>query len=135
MPEMPLTARDIMSKSVVTASPSMSVKELAKLLADNRISGVPVTDHTGALLGIVSEADILSRKLGHNTVRSIMTTDVIAVGDSESVQEISLLLSMKRINRVPVVCNGQVVGIVSRTDIVRAMAGITAAPSARENPS
>jgi len=53
-----------------------------------------------------------------------MTTDVVAVGETESVQEISLLLSMKRINRVPVLRDGKVVGIVSRTDIVKAVAGL-----------
>jgi len=53
-----------------------------------------------------------------------MTTDVIAVAEDESVQEIALLLSVKRINRVPVLRQGKLVGIVSRTDIVKAMAGI-----------
>ncbi|HUU54920.1 MAG TPA: CBS domain-containing protein [Armatimonadota bacterium] len=121
---MSLTARDVMSTDVVTASPSMTVQELARLLAENRISGVPVVDYKGDLLGIVSEADILSRKRGEETVRAIMTTDVVAIGEKESVQEIACLLSMKRINRVPVVRQGRVVGIVSRTDIVKAMAGI-----------
>lgn len=129
---MALTARDIMTQSVVTALPSMRVRDLAKLLADSHISGAPVVDQAEKLLGIVSEADILSRRRGQETVRSIMTTDVVAVGDAESVQEISLLLSMKRINRVPVLREGKVVGIVSRTDIVKAVAGLlrTSTPAA-----
>jgi CBS domain-containing protein len=119
-----LTAREVMTSEVVTVHPSMNITELARLLGDRRISGVPVVDVKGALIGIVSEADILSRKPGHETVRSIMTTDVVAVSESESVQEIACLLSMKRINRVPVVRDRKVVGIVSRTDIVKALAGL-----------
>jgi CBS domain-containing protein len=119
-----LTAREMMTSEVVTVHPSMSITELARLLGDRRISGVPVVDCRGELLGIVSEADILSRKLGQDTVRAIMTTDVVAVGESETFQEIACLLSMKRINRVPVVRDRKVVGIVSRTDIVKALAGL-----------
>ncbi len=109
----------------------MTVTELARLLAERRISGVPVVDYKGTLIGIVSQADILSRKLGQDTVRAIMTSDVVAVGESESVQEIACLLSMKRINRVPVLREGKVVGVVSRTDIVKAMAGL---PREAEEP-
>jgi CBS domain-containing protein len=119
-----LVARDVMSTEVVSVSPSMTVQELAVLLSERRISGVPVVDQKGVLIGIVSEADILSRKMNEETVRAIMTSDVVAVGETESVQEIALLLAMKRINRVPVVREGKLIGIVSRTDIVKAMAGI-----------
>ena len=119
-----LLARDVMATEVISVQPSMTVQELAKLLAERRISGAPVVDYRGMLLGIVSDADILSRRRNEETVRSIMTTDVIAVAEDESVQEIALLLSVKRINRVPVLRQGKLVGIVSRTDIVKAMAGI-----------
>lgn len=135
---MQLVARDIMSTPVVTATPSMTVAELARLLAAKRISGTPVVDPSMDVIGIVSEADILSRRLGQETVRAIMTTDVIAVDDHESVQEIALLLSLKRINRVPVLQARKLVGIVSRTDIVKAVAGIaTAGPASapREDPA
>ena len=119
-----LLARDVMATEVISVQPSMTVQELAKLLAERRISGAPVVDYRGMLLGIVSDADILSRRRNEETVRLIMTTDVIAVAEDESVQEIALLLSVKRINRVPVLRQGKLVGIVSRTDIVKAMAGI-----------
>ena len=120
-----------MTTDVVTVTPPTTVQELAELLAAKRISGVPVVDHRGRLIGIVSDADILSRRLGQDTVRALMTTDVVAVGEGESVQEISLLLAVRRINRVPVVRDGAVVGIVSRTDIVRAMAGLIPAEVTR----
>jgi len=119
-----LLARDVMTTEVVTVPPSMTVQELARLLAERHISGVPVVDHMGRVFGIVSEADILSRRQGEETVRAIMTTDVVAVTEEESVHEIALLLWMKRINRVPVLRQGSLVGIVSRTDLVKALAGI-----------
>jgi len=119
-----LLARDVMTTEVVTVPPSMTMQELARLLAERHISGVPVVDHMGRVLGIVSEADILSRRQGEETVRAIMTTDVVAVAEEESVHEIALLLWMKRINRVPVLRQGELVGIVSRTDLVKALAGI-----------
>jgi CBS domain-containing protein len=119
-----LLARDVMTTEVVTVPPSMTMQELARLLAERHISGVPVVDHMGRVFGIVSEADILSRRQGEETVRAIMTTDVVAVAEEESVHEIALLLWMKRINRVPVLRQGNLVGIVSRTDLVKALAGI-----------
>ena len=119
-----LLARDVMTTEVVTVPPSMTMQELARLLAESHISGVPVVDYMGRVLGIVSEADILSRRQGEETVRAIMTTDVVAVAEEESVHEIALLLWMKRINRVPVLRQGNLVGIVSRTDLVKALAGI-----------
>ena len=119
-----LLARDVMTTEVVTVPPSVTVQGLARLLAERHISGVPVVDHMGRVLGIVSEADILSRRQGEETVRAIMTTDVVAVTEEESVHEIALLLWMKRINRVPVLRKGSLVGIVSRTDLVKALAGI-----------
>lgn len=116
------TAGDIMTRSVVTVAPHLSVAELAKLLADNGISGVPVVDGTGRLVGIATEADILRKRPGQDTVQSIMTTQVIAVSEHEPIAEVACLLWMKRINRVPVVRAGRVVGIVSRGDIISALA-------------
>jgi len=127
----PTVAADIMTAEVVTVTPSTSVQDLAKLLTQKRISGVPVVDYRGTLLGIVSEADILSRKRGEETVEAIMTRDVVAVAEDESVREVACILSVKRINRVPVLRHGKLVGIVSRTDIVKAMAGIMTPERAR----
>ena len=118
---MDLVARDIMTTSVVAVPPWMHVEKLAQLLAGNNISGVPVVDR-GRMVGIATEADILRRRRGQDTVRSIMTADVIAVSEVESLPEIAFLLYMKRINRVPVLRDGKLVGIVSRADIIRALA-------------
>ena len=123
---MNLTAREIMTTAVVTVSPDTSVDDLAKLLADNNISGVPVVDYLGQVVGIVTEADILTSRPGNRTVQSVMTREVVAVSVDETLQEIAFLLSMRRINRVPVLEEGKLVGIISRADVVRALAGRSA---------
>ena len=120
---MAVTARDIMTKRVVTVCPETKVSELAKLLAAKRISGVPVVDECGCVVGIVTEADILGRKRGQNIVKSIMSSKVASVCDETPLEEIASLLSRKRIKRVPVLRDGKLVGIVSRADVVRAIAG------------
>jgi CBS domain-containing protein len=131
-----LTAREIMTTTVVTVSPDTSVDDLAKLLADNNISGVPVVDYLGQVVGIVTEADILTSRPGNRTVQSVMTKEVVAVSVDETLQEIAFLLSMRRINRVPVLEEGKLVGIISRADVVRALAHKSApAPAASAEPS
>jgi CBS domain-containing protein len=127
---MALTASDVMTKSVVTATPSMSVDDVAKLLAERGISGVPVLGDDKRVIGIITEADILSRKRNQTTVRSLMSTEIIAVGEDEPVSEVAFLLWAKRINRVPVLRDGELVGIVSRADVVRAMADVALASMA-----
>ena len=94
--------------------------DAAKLLAYHNISGMPVEGWDGSIVGIVSEADVI----GHigATVSDVMTRDVISVGQEATVEEIASLMAERRIKRVPVMTNGQVVGMVSRADIVRALA-------------
>ena len=115
------TAADIMSREVVTVNADMLVEDAAKLLAYHNISGMPVEGWDGSIVGIVSEADVI----GHigDTVADVMTSDVISVGQEATVEEIASLMAERRIKRVPVMSNGQVVGMVSRADIVRALAG------------
>jgi len=119
---MALTAKDIMTKRVVTVSPSTTVKELTELLAAKKISGVPVVDEQKRVVGIVTEADVLAHP-GAKTVEEIMTKKVISVAPDTPVEEIAKLLAKKKIKRVPVIDKGKLVGIVSRADIVKAFAG------------
>ncbi len=121
---MPLSmaARDIMTASVVTVAPDTTLDELTELLAQSTFSGVPVIDYLGRVVGIVTEADLLMSRPGQHTVESVMTRDVVAVSVDESLQEIAFLLSIRRINRVPVLEDGKLVGIVSRADVVKALA-------------
>lgn len=147
-----MRAADVMTTNVITVAPNASVQDVAALLANNGISGVPVVDANNALVGVVSEGDLLHRtetgtarrverkrsrwfdtfagdrdlardyvKSHSRTVRDIMTPDVIAVSETTELDEIANLLETKRIKRVPVVRDGKVVGIVSRSNLVRAL--------------
>ena len=132
-----LAARDIMTASVVTVAPDTSLDELTELLAQSTFSGVPVIDYLGRVVGIVTEADLLMSRPGQHSVESVMTRDVVAVSVDESLQEIAFLLSVRRINRVPVLEDGKLVGIISRADVVKALAGkltSTRTPSAESSP-
>lgn len=115
-----LKARDIMAREIVTVASDMLVEDAAKLLAYHNISGMPVEDPDGKVVGIVSEADVI----GHigAIVSDVMTEDVISVGEDATVEEIATLLAQHRIKRVPVMANGAIRGMVSRSDIVRAIA-------------
>ncbi len=114
------TAGEIMTRDVVTVSPDTLTEELAKLLAFHNVSGMPVLDEASALVGIVSEADVLG-KWG-KTVGEIMTPEVITVDQAAPIEQIAALMAQKKIKRVPVVGDGALVGMVSRADIVRALA-------------
>jgi CBS domain-containing protein len=115
-----MVAKDIMTRDVITASPALSVKELAQLLIKNQISGVPVADERGDIIGLVSEADIIGKK--GKQVQAIMSQRVYSVKEDTSVEEIAQLMTAQRIKRVPVMNDGKLVGIVSRADIVNTIA-------------
>jgi CBS domain-containing protein len=115
-----MVAKDIMTRDVITASPALSVKELAMLLIKNQISGVPVADEHGKIVGLVSEADIIAKK--GKQVQAIMSQQIVSVAEEASVEEIAQLMTTHRIKRVPVMNHGKLVGIVSRADIVNSIA-------------
>jgi CBS domain-containing protein len=115
-----MVAKDIMTRDVITASPALSVKELAMLLIKNQISGVPVADEHGKIVGLVSEADIIAKK--GKQVQAIMSQQIVSVAEEASVEEIAQLMTTHRIKRVPVMNHGRLVGIVSRADIVNSIA-------------
>lgn len=115
-----MLARDIMTKEVITISPHMPIKDVAALLVQHRISATPVVDGKGKLIGMVSEADLMSRQ--GKTARTIMSKKLVAVDEEKTVSEIAELLIQHHVNRVPVLREGEIVGIVSRADIVRAIA-------------
>lgn len=118
-----MIARDIMTRTVYTIRPEASAQEAAQLLDQKRISGAPVVDEDGRLIGMVTEADIIS-KVNREGLRvaDIMSHELIVVSEETPLEEIAALLSERKIKRVPVVENGRLVGIVSRADIVHAVA-------------
>ena len=117
----PRTAGEIMTRDVLTASPSLPVEDLTKLLAFHNISGMPVVDDAGKVIGIVSEADVISKQGA--TVGDIMTAEVVSVSPADPVEQLAALMAERTIKRVPVMAEGELLGMVSRADIVRALAG------------
>lgn len=115
-----LLARDIMSREIVTVHADALVEDAAKLLAYHSISGMPVEDPDGKIVGVVTEVDVI----GHigSTVSDVMSSPAITVTEDATVEEVAALLEQHRIRRVPVMRNGMVCGIVSRADIVQVMA-------------
>ena len=113
-------AKDIMTRDVITVGPTITIKNLAMVLIKNQISGAPVAGKNGKIIGVVSEADIVAKK--GKDVRTIMSTNIISVTEETPVEEIAQLMTTHRIKRLPVMRGEDVVGIVSRADIVSAIA-------------
>jgi CBS domain-containing protein len=113
-------AKDIMTKDVITVSPTATVRNLAMTLIKNQISGAPVAGRNGKIIGVVSEADIVAKK--GKDVKTIMTKNIISVAEDTAVEDIARLMTTHRIKRLPVMRGQDVVGIVSRADIVSAIA-------------
>jgi CBS domain-containing protein len=147
-----LTARDIMTRNVVTVKPETSIEELAALLVENEISGVPVVDHAGSLFGIVTENDLISRnkrlhiptvisfldaaiylessrkfedevkRMAATKVGDICTRKVVTITEDITVVDIATIMAEKKVHLLPVIKEGKVVGIIGKRDMVRAVA-------------
>jgi CBS domain-containing protein len=115
-----MIAKDIMTKDIITVGPTMTIKKLAMTLIKNQISGAPVTGKNGKIIGVVSEADIVGKK--GKDVKAIMSKKIISVREDTPVEEIAQVMTTHNIKRVPVMHDDEVVGIVSRADIVSAIA-------------
>ena len=115
-----MVAKDIMTRDVITVGPTMKIKSLAMTLIKNQISGAPVADKNGKIIGVVSESDIVAKK--GKDVKSIMSKKVISVGEATPVEQIAQMMTTHHIKRLPVMNDGRVIGIVSRADIVSAIA-------------
>jgi CBS domain-containing protein len=115
-----MQAKDIMTREIITVSPTMKIRSLAMTLIKNQISGAPVAGKNGKIVGVVSEADIVAKK--GKDVKAIMSKKIISVGEDTAVEEIARLMTAQKIKRVPVMRGDDVVGIVSRADIVSAIA-------------
>jgi CBS domain-containing protein len=116
----PMLARDIMTRDVITVMPTMTIKQLANALIKNQVSGAPVAGKKGKIIGIVSEADIVAKK--GKDVKSIMSKKIVSIDEETPVEEIAQLMMTHHVKRVPVMHGDQLVGIVSRADIVSAIA-------------
>lgn len=116
-------ASDIMTRKVCTIHPEASAKEAAQILSRHHISGLPVVNANGKIIGMVTEADIISKVHRDGLlVSDIMSNEVISVTEDTPVGDIAMMLTERKIKRVPVVSGDKLVGIVSRADIVHAVA-------------
>lgn len=146
-----MKAIDVMVSNVITVTLDQSVQDVAQILLEHRISGVPVLDAAGDLVGIVSEGDLIRRgdagtehrrswwlkllmgreglageyiKEHATKVKDVMTRGVICASPETSISEIAELLERNRIKRVPIVKDRRVIGIVSRANLLQALAGL-----------
>ena len=144
-----MLVRDVMVAPVITVEPSATVEQVAKLFLEKQISAVPVLDGKGKLVGIVSEGDLLHRveagterrrswwlqalihddtlaaeyvKSHSRKVSDVMTRDVITASPHTPLHEIAALMERNAIRRLPILENGQLVGIVSRANLLQAVA-------------
>ncbi len=115
-----MIAKDIMTRDIITVTPTMTVKNLAMTLIKDQISGAPVSATNGKIVGIVSETDIVAKK--GRDVKAIMSKKIISVNEETPVEAIAQLMTTHGIKRLPVMRGDKVVGIVSRADIVSAIA-------------
>ena len=146
-----MRAVDVMVRDVVTVRPDTDVADAIKLLAEHDVSALPVLDKDGNLIGMLSEADLIHRaeigtekhrpwwleavtgatrlaeefaKSHGKKVGEVMTTGVISVTEETPLSDIATLFERKRIKRVPVVKDGKLVGIVSRANLIQALASV-----------
>jgi CBS-domain-containing membrane protein len=146
-------AGEIMTAAVITVGVDTSVQELARLLAEHAISGAPVVDESGALLGVVTENDLIDqskklhiptvvtildsviylenpdkmekemKKMAGSTVGDIFTRDVVTVNPETPVEEIATIMAEQRIHTLPVLKEGRLVGVIGKRDIIKTLLG------------
>jgi CBS domain-containing protein len=146
-----VTAADIMTKDVAVVHPETPLLSAVKLMAGRRISGMPVVDDTGTLIGIMSEGDLVRWHEGYtekqarwldmladgfqlapsfleglraerHKVKAVMSPGCVTVSETTLARDIATLMHSKGIKRVPVLRDGRLVGIVARSDLIRALA-------------
>ena len=154
-----LTAADVMTTDVVCVDPDTPVQSIAQMLYTRRISGVPVVDADGAVVGVVSEGDLIGHasvvgerrrswwlgvfgdesasardyvKTHGRTARDVMTADVVTVEEAATLADVADLLQRHRIKRVPVVRGGKLVGIVTRGNLLQGLASLKPPPQPAE---
>ena len=143
-----------MTRRVITVHPDTSVREAARLMVTNRVSGLPVVDGSRRVVGIISDGDLILRqrrrtarpwwrsffengerlardyrKTAGLTVGEVMTRPALIISPVFEIETAAAILDNRGIRRLPVVQDGQLVGIVSRGDLIRALAGSTPPPA------
>ena len=152
-----LKAKDIMTKELITVSPETEIVQATKLLLENRINGVPVTDETGKLVGILCQSDLIAQqkklpipsfftllnglipliskkniekqvqKIAAITVAQAMTPNPVTVQPDMNIEEVAALMVDRNFHTIPVVDEGELVGIVGKEDMLRTLITISEA--------
>ena len=147
-----LKAKDIMTKDVITVTPVTTIEDLAHILIEHNISGAPVVNDEGNLVGIVTENDLISKnkrlhiptvmrlfdayiilespatiereikRMAAVTVNDIFVKDVVTVTEENSVEEIATIMSEKKVYLIPVVTGGKITGIIGKMDLIKGIA-------------
>jgi CBS domain-containing protein len=155
-----MRVQDVMSRDVVTVSPDETILHAARLMLQRKFSGLPVVDAAGTLVGIVTEGDFLRRtetgtvrrrprwleflagpgrlageytRTAGQFVKEVMTRDVCVVTEDTTLEDVVNLMEDRHIKRVPVIRGNQVVGIVTRQNLLRALVGLTRAKPPNTN--
>ena len=151
-----MEAADVMAREIVTVGPETPLTDAIRLMLEHRVSGLPVVDGTGQLVGLLTEGDLLHRaETGTDAVRlgwlqallargwmaehyahthgrkvqDAMTRDVLTVGEASPLDDVIRIMESRHVRRVPVVEGGRLVGIVSRSDLVRALGALLERPA------
>jgi CBS domain-containing protein len=122
-----LAARDIMTDELTTIRPDAPIEDAIDLLLDQQISGLPVTDENGHLVGIITEFALLAMVYDHqvknHTVEQHMTRELITVNADDPISRVADLCIVHRVRRLPVMKNGRLVGLIARRDVLKALRG------------
>jgi CBS domain-containing protein len=120
-----LTAGAIMTTDLVTVRPDASIEDAIEILLNQSISGLPVTDDDGRLVGVITEFALLAitydKRVKNHTVSQHMTREVITVDVNDPISRIADLCIVHRVRRVPVMQNGRLIGVIARRDVLRAL--------------
>jgi CBS domain-containing protein len=126
-----LTAGDIMTPELVTVRPDSSIAEAIETVLTKEISGLPVVDADGHLVGVITEFALLAvaydQRVKNHTVDQHMTREVISVDVDDPLSRVADLCIVHRVRRVPVMQSGRLVGLIARRDVLRALVGKSAA--------
>jgi CBS domain-containing protein len=113
-------AQDLMRRRVIAVSPETSAEEAIDLLVQNNVSGLPVVDGTGTVVGMFSEMDRIKwGSVEGRSVEQLMSTPVVTVNVQDSLVEVARVFKANFVHRLPVTENGEVVGIIGLRDLIR----------------
>jgi CBS-domain-containing membrane protein len=145
------TAADVMTREVVTVTPETTIRELAEILSQRKINGVPVIDDEGTLIGVVCESDLVNqnrplhiptvfvildsiiplenpwrihkefKRITATTVGDIYSHPAVSVEPSTDLSEVARIMSEKKMYTIPVVDHGKLVGVLGKADVIRSL--------------